>query len=96
MDSRFEVVVHHQSKFTGLTNLDHYGCENVWVVDEDFWSYFAIIWKIKVMGYPMIESLRYDNGIRRMKNIVKNYDRVHLYVTHTVCKPNIVAPRSLN
>jgi hypothetical protein len=26
-----------------------------------------------------------------MKNIVENYDRVHLYVTHPVCKPEIVA-----
>jgi len=105
MEGKFEVVFHHQGRFTGLTNLDYYGCENVWSVDEDLWSYFAIIGKVKEMGYPMIEALWYydpnidgeiarlrdDTGIRRMKNIAENYDRIHLYVTHPVCKPEIVA-----
>ena len=38
-----------------------------------------------------ISRLRDDIGIRRMKNIAENYDRVHLYVTHLVCKLEIVS-----
>jgi len=74
MEGRFEVVFHHQGRFTRLTNLDYYGCEDVWFVDEDFWSYFAIIGKVKEMGYPLegeIARLMDDTWIRRMKTFPK-------------------------
>ncbi|RHN78992.1 hypothetical protein MtrunA17_Chr1g0171951 [Medicago truncatula] len=82
------------------------GIETVLECDPDFWSYFSLLSTLKRLGYPMLRSLSYydpsllmelvrlrdDQGCRRMMHISIEFDRVHLYVVHTVGENPPLAP----
>ena len=71
--------------------------------EEDYWAYFSVLSTIKRLGYTMVNALWYyepnlvdelvclrdDLGCRRMKAIAEMHGRVHLYVEHSVCAPEV-------
>jgi hypothetical protein len=94
----FLLVLHHGGVFDEFHHASYNGIETVLECEPDYWSYFSILSTVKRMGYPMVSSLWYhdptlevdlirlrnDNDCRRMMNIGQMFERVHLYVEHTV------------
>jgi len=92
------LVLHHGVFFNEFHHAAYNGVETVLECEPDYWSYFSILSTIKRLGYPMVRSLWYhdpnlvddlirlrnDNGCRRMMEIGEMYERVHLFVEHTV------------
>ncbi|RHN40617.1 hypothetical protein MtrunA17_Chr8g0356631 [Medicago truncatula] len=98
LEGRFVLVVHHGGVFVDFNHMGYNGTEIVLECEPDYWAYFSILSTLKRLGYPMVRSLWYhdpnlvddlirlrsDIGCRRMMHIAEMYDRVHLYVEHTV------------
>jgi len=103
MEGRYECVLHDRGQFRRFHHLDYDGLQDSWYFDPDLWSYFEVLGGLKEMGYIGIDSLWYhdpkddnmlvnlrDNlGTKRMKNIAAIFDKVHLYVVHSLSDPII-------
>jgi len=103
MEGRYECILHHRGHFRRFHHLDYDGLQDSWYFDPDLWSFFEVLGGLKEMGYIGLDSLWYydpkddnmlvklrdDLGTKRMKNITAMFDKVHLYVVHSLLDPII-------
>ncbi|XP_052722708.1 protein Ycf2-like [Vigna angularis] len=105
MEDHFEVVFHHGGHFINDGPLKYEGESTTLSFDPNMWSYFIVVSVVKGLGYDGFKELWYcvggfmldnrleplcDKGAMHMINLARLNGEVHLFVVHTVSKPEIM------